>query len=64
MHGYSFNVIAMGNFKNGQDDEDLIEDLRRGAFKFSKSPVYKDTIAVPSMGYSVIRIVANNPGKR
>jgi FtsP/CotA-like multicopper oxidase with cupredoxin domain len=64
MHGYSFNVIAMGNFKNGQSVEVVIEDLRRGALKMSKSPAYKDTVAVPSAGYTIIRILANNPGTR
>ncbi|KDR15437.1 Laccase [Zootermopsis nevadensis] len=62
MHGYSFNVIAMGRFKRGEDDTSIIRDLRRGALKHSNFPVYKDTIAVPSMGYTVIRILADNPG--
>jgi hypothetical protein len=63
MHGYSFSVMAVATFKNGQNKEDIIEDLRRGAVKLSKNPPYKDTIAVPSVGYAVIRIVAKNPGK-
>lgn len=64
MHGYYFNVIAMGRFKNGQNEDNVIEDLRRGTLKISKSPAFKDTIAVPASGYTVIRILADNPGKR
>ena len=63
MHGHYFHVIEMGKFKNGQNEDDVIEDLRRGALKISKSPAFKDTIAVPASGYSVIRILADNPGK-
>jgi laccase len=63
MHGYYFNVIAMGKFKNGQNEDNIIEDLRRGNLKIPKSPAFKDTIAVPASGYSVIRILADNPGK-
>jgi laccase len=63
MHGFSFNVIAMGNFENGQDEDDITEDLRRGTLKLSTSPAFKDTLAVPALGYAVIRILANNPGK-
>jgi Putative multicopper oxidases len=63
MHGYYFNVIAMGKFKNGRNEDHVIEDLRRGTLKISKSPAFKDTIAVPASGYSVIRILADNPGK-
>jgi len=63
MHGYYFNVIAMGKFKNGQNEDYVIEDLRRGTLKISKSPAVKDTTAVPASGHSVIRVLADNPGK-
>ncbi|KAJ4445529.1 hypothetical protein ANN_12209 [Periplaneta americana] len=62
LHGYSFNVIAMGNFENGQNKTDIIEDISRGKLKISQSPILKDTIAVPAQGYAVLRIYTDNPG--
>lgn len=36
--------------------------LDSGEIPFSERPVEKDTIAVPSGGYAVVRMVADNPG--
>ncbi|XP_033609847.1 laccase isoform X2 [Cryptotermes secundus] len=62
LHGYSFYVIAMGTFENGQTEDDIIEGLHRGTLEISKNPPFRDTIAVPASGYTVIRILARNPG--
>lgn len=53
----------MGTFENGQTEEDIIEGLHRGTLEISKNPPFRDTIAVPASGYTVIRILARNPGK-
>jgi hypothetical protein len=53
----------MGTFENGQTEDDIIEELRRGVLKISKTPPYRDTLAVPASGYTVVRILARNPGK-
>jgi FtsP/CotA-like multicopper oxidase with cupredoxin domain len=63
LHGYYFYVIAMGTFEKGQTEDDIIEGFQRGTFEISKTPPYRDTIAVPAAGYTVIRIHARNPGK-
>jgi hypothetical protein len=63
MHGYYFSVIAMGQFKKGQTEDDIIKALSLGTLPISKYPAFKDTIAVPASGYAVIRILAENPGK-
>jgi FtsP/CotA-like multicopper oxidase with cupredoxin domain len=63
LHGYSFYVLAMGKFEKGQTEEDLIEELISGDLKISKNPPSRDTVAIPASGYTVIRILARNPGK-
>ncbi|KAE8747739.1 hypothetical protein FOCC_FOCC005562 [Frankliniella occidentalis] len=41
---------------------DVLRLLDAGEVPFSVQPVEKDTIAVPSGGYAVVRMVADNPG--
>jgi hypothetical protein len=52
----------MGAFQEGQTEDDLIEELVSGDLKISKNPPFRDTVAVPASGYTVIRILAKNPG--
>ena len=42
---------------------DINELLKRKEIPVSPVPIYKDTVAVPSNGFVVIRFVADNPGK-
>jgi hypothetical protein len=53
----------MGTFENGQTEDDIIEGLHRGTLEIPKNPPFRDTVAVPASGYTVIRILATNPGK-
>jgi laccase len=62
LHGYSFYVLAMGTFEKGQTEDDLMEELLSGDLKISKNPPFRDTVAIPASGYTVIRIMAKNPG--
>ncbi|XP_069695515.1 uncharacterized protein [Periplaneta americana] len=63
LHGYGFNVISAGklppSLMNAKDINGL---LRAKELPFPRNPVMKDTLAVPSKGYAVIRFIAHNPG--
>ncbi|KAK3909048.1 Oxidoreductase OpS5 [Frankliniella fusca] len=61
-HGHYFHILALGLFQPGQSMADVVRLLDRGEVPFSVRPVEKDTIAVPSGGYAVVRMVADNPG--
>nr|CAD7393961.1 unnamed protein product [Timema cristinae] len=64
LHGYEFAVLAVGLFKRGQTPEDVQRELHSGELKREKDgpPTFKDTIAIPSTGFAVVRIKADNPG--
>ena len=63
LHGFVFNVMAMGYMEHDQITKERIEELMWSKkIPFSPAPPLKDTIAVPSHGYSVIRFVADNTG--
>jgi FtsP/CotA-like multicopper oxidase with cupredoxin domain len=55
--------MGMGQHAEGQTAQDLLKDLKKTVRTTSTAPVLKDTIAVPSGGYAVIKFKANNPGK-
>jgi cytochrome c biogenesis protein ResB len=63
LHGYAFYVMDMGQYAVGQTAQDLLTDLKTRVRTSSTAPILKDTIAVPSGGYAVIKFKANNPGK-
>ena len=56
--------MAMGYLKPGRETTYQITELMKtGELIQSVAPVVKDTVSVPSEGYTVIRFVAHNPGK-
>jgi FtsP/CotA-like multicopper oxidase with cupredoxin domain len=55
--------MDMGQYADGQTPQDLLKDLKSNVKKVSSAPILRDTIAVPSGGYAVIKFKANNPGK-
>ncbi|XP_071798153.1 uncharacterized protein [Asterias amurensis] len=63
LHGYSFQVVAMGKI----GDSTTVEEVKRldqaGGINrnFVKAP-RKDTVIVPDGGYTVVRFAADNPG--
>lgn len=66
MHGYGLTVTDMSQVKGMQMTVDLYKELERTG-KLSKMPEthvppIKDTISIPSAGYTVIRFRADNPG--
>ncbi|KAJ9592211.1 hypothetical protein L9F63_001212, partial [Diploptera punctata] len=65
LHGHTFNVIATGNLPdNLLNAKDITELMETKKIPISASPVFKDTLAVPSRGYAVVRFIANNPGNK
>lgn len=63
LHGYAYNVMAMGHLNESvQNEEDIAQLVKSGELTQSPAPAFKDTIAVPADGYVVLRIVTDNPG--
>ncbi|PNF18421.1 Laccase [Cryptotermes secundus] len=62
LHGYAFYVMEMGVYSEDFTEEALIEDLGKRVRATSSAPILKDTLAIPSGGYAVIKFKANNPG--
>jgi len=63
LHGQAFYVMDMGQYAEGQTAQELLNFLNNNVKRMSPAPALKDTIAVPSGGYAVIKFRANNPGK-
>ena len=64
LHGFAFNVMAMGYLNGLPHEGETIEQLMRNkTFIRSRAPVIKDTVSVPSRGYTVIRFFTDNPGE-
>jgi len=55
--------MDMGQYAEGQTAQELLNFLNSNVKRMSHAPALKDTIAVPSGGYTVIKFKANNPGK-
>ncbi|XP_063850104.1 uncharacterized protein LOC135094180 [Scylla paramamosain] len=63
LHGHSFYVIGMGQFGPGITKTKVQELDASGQVNrnFEHAPL-KDTVTVPSGGYTVLRFLASNPG--
>lgn len=63
LHGFRFRVVAYQTVTDGLTDEQFRQMESNGEIvrKLSGAP-YKDTVAVPQVGYVIVRIKANNPG--
>ncbi|XP_069675391.1 uncharacterized protein [Periplaneta americana] len=57
LHGFAFNVMDIGLTNDAKQVAAIYKSKQ-----LSVAPVLKDTVAVPSGGYAVVRIVADNPG--
>lgn len=55
LHGHGFMVLDMDHLSSNSKSKNTSRINRN-------QPLFKDTITVPSFGYSVIRFRANNPG--
>jgi FtsP/CotA-like multicopper oxidase with cupredoxin domain len=55
--------MEMGQYAEGETAQDIFRDSQTRVRKTSAAPILKDTIAVPSDGYAIIKFKANNPGK-
>ncbi|XP_069675378.1 uncharacterized protein [Periplaneta americana] len=63
LHGYDFYVMALDQYRNGETLDSVVANLKyRYRDWRTQVPARKDSIAVPSNGYAVIRFKANNPG--
>jgi FtsP/CotA-like multicopper oxidase with cupredoxin domain len=63
LHGQAFYVVDMGQYAEGQTAQELLNFLNSNVKRMPPAPALKDTIAVPSGGYAVIKFRAYNPGK-
>lgn len=65
LHGYGFRVIAMERVARNVTVEHVKTMDANGLIKRNliDAPI-KDTIAVPSGGFTIVRFVANNPGTK
>lgn len=67
LHGTHFYIMGMGQHPSGQPMTVGLAkqmDLQRSLVRFQSAhvPPAKDTISIPSKGYSIIRFKADNPG--
>ncbi|KAK9511421.1 hypothetical protein O3M35_000082 [Rhynocoris fuscipes] len=64
LHGYNFYVLKEGVFSNGmkQGLREINKWLDNEGMMTRPDAIKKDTIGIPSGGYAVIRLVADNPG--
>ncbi|XP_052895441.1 uncharacterized protein LOC128302616 [Anopheles moucheti] len=67
LHGHRFIVTGMGQlpqFRTQSEKVEFVERNRRYArtMPSDHNPPYKDTVSVPSRGYTRIRFRADNPG--
>lgn len=68
LHGHGFHVMAQGsqnkvNLTLANKHKALQLDRQKYKLKAYSQPVLKDTLAVPSHGYAIVRFIANNPGE-
>ncbi|KAJ9592214.1 hypothetical protein L9F63_001215, partial [Diploptera punctata] len=61
LHGFAFNVMSMGYMRDMKDNPKNIEEFMKTNISFSPAPALKDTVTVPSRGYTVVRFIADNP---
>lgn len=65
LHGYIFSVVAMGKIGVTASEKHVRRLDNMGLIKRNLvDPPRKDTLAVPTGGYAVIRFVSSNPGKQ
>ncbi|XP_039292501.1 L-ascorbate oxidase [Nilaparvata lugens] len=65
LHGYDQYLVDQGLFETedyGKELQNLLDKLERREITAPDYPILKDTWLVPSGGYVVVRIIANNPG--
>ncbi|XP_069677181.1 uncharacterized protein [Periplaneta americana] len=62
LHGYAFYVMAEGQYTNGLTVQDVYANMTSQVLMQSSAPIQKDTLAVPSNGYAIIKFRADNPG--
>ncbi|CAG0903076.1 unnamed protein product [Darwinula stevensoni] len=63
LHGNHFRVLGMGKVGGNASREETEKLLRRGEIRTRlEDAPFKDTVTVPSGGYTLIRFLADNPG--
>lgn len=68
IHGHPFHIMGMGQIPK---DIPMTKAIARSMFAskvmdtkpFSHKAPLKDTVSVPSSGYTIVRFRADNPGK-
>lgn len=69
LHGYDFYIIEQGAYPEGMAYNESLSWLQeklaeRTADDIPEYPVMKDTFALTSGGYTIVRILTDNPGKQ
>lgn len=64
LHGYNFRVIGMDRLGKNITKEKIQKMDNKGLLmrNLKEAPI-KDTVTVPDGGYTIIRFIADNPGK-
>ncbi|XP_068629840.1 uncharacterized protein [Battus philenor] len=65
MHGYSMEVVATGEFKDGKSitkQEFQLLDQKGKIERNLRNPPVKDTFLVPNKGYTIVRLKADRGG--
>ncbi|CCH43376.1 Iron transport multicopper oxidase FET3 [Wickerhamomyces ciferrii] len=53
LHGHNFQVLTRGSHQHYDKSKD---------YKFSETPMIRDTVNVPGSGFVILRFIADNPG--
>ncbi|CAK9828077.1 Oxidoreductase OpS5 [Anthophora retusa] len=68
IHGYEFRVFSVGQFNDNRNisKEDIDEVIQKHTQRLQnggyKNPPAKDTVKIPTGGYTIVRFKADNPG--
>jgi FtsP/CotA-like multicopper oxidase with cupredoxin domain len=68
LHGYGLHVVGMGQHPlkipmTVRLAQNMFKTKRLPVMPLNSYPPLKDTVSVPSRGYTVVRFRANNPGE-
>lgn len=64
LHGHPFRVVAMERVGNHTTVEEIEQMDRDGRIvRNLRTAPLKDTVTVPDGGFTILRFIADNPGK-
>lgn len=64
LHGYTYRVLALHKVGRNVTEEEVRRLDQDGLIERNlNDPPEKDTVAIPTGGYAIVRFVSSNPGK-